>query len=470
MKVSNTIKYLFVLTILVFSSFSIISQNTFFLVDVSGSIDGMSKDRSIQSFDKISSELLSFLNTHKKDSIRILTYTDRIIDSFSLPPTPEDIESITKKISYPHKGNTDLNNALKHLDVSDTWRIIIVSDGKHNIGSNSQIINKLTSKKNRQQYFLLLDESDLETPLVKEFNNSNYIKVIRSLSELTDYELSGAEQDSLNNPQTTIVQTDNKVTNQIVEKKENKENIDFFNILFWLIMIIILLCLYCIINFLIPILPLFTMASAGAIQTAIAYLYNLPKPIYNIIFKALPNKMINFLQEYMPKYDNIKRGEVVPKNDVQKQTLEEWEKQAGKKAQYKNGEIDYSYVAKHSEKLEGTLDDYIPKSSNPRSKISQAQDRAAHQMLKSKIGREKIGKYVGKEPKDVVYEDYTRWKDDALNKDTPSHNPLTPHETIDGKEIMWVPKKYHDVAWGGIDHTGGVSMLKSIRNYFDLNT
>lgn len=216
-------------------------------------------------------------------------------------------------------------------------------------------------------------------------------------------------------------------------------------------------------------MPLFTMVSAGAIQTSIAFLYNLPKPLFNIVFRRLPSKMTKFLQQNMPKYEDMKRVEVVPNNEAQRQTLEEWQKQTGKRAQYKNGEIDFSDVAEHKEKFNDTLDDNIPNTSNPRSKVSKAQDKAAQQMLNSKNGREKIGKYIGKDPKDVTYEDYTCWKDDALNQGTPHHNPKTPHETIDGKEIMWVPKKYHDVAWGGIDHNGGVSMLKSIRNYFELN-
>ena len=86
-------------------------------------------------------------------------------------------------------------------------------------------------------------------------------------------------------------------------------------------------------------------------------------------------------------------------------------------------------------------------------------------MLKSKKGRSIIGRYVGKSPKDITVDDYTCWKDDMLNFGKPNHNPLTPHETIDGKYMQWVPKKYHDVSWGGFFHHGGVSLLKSIRNY-----
>ena len=115
--------------------------------------------------------------------------------------------------------------------------------------------------------------------------------------------------------------------------------------------------------------------------------------------------------------------------------------------------------------MKGSLDKNIPETLDPRSKVFKAQEAARDQMLKSKKGRSIIGRYVGKSPKDITVDDYTCWKDDMLNFGKANHNPLTPHETIDGKYMQWVPKKYHDVSWGGVSHSGGVSLLKSIRNY-----
>lgn len=188
------------------SSLSINAGNTAFLIDVSGSVNGLSKDRTIRSFDKINQELSAFLKSNKKDSLQIVTFTDRVIDSFSILPNSEDIESIIKRISYPRKGNTNIANALAYIDSSSLQRLIIVSDGRHNIGSYSDIINKLSSDNARRQFFLLLDESDMGTSLVKEFAKSNYIKIIRSLTELSEEEPLSTISDSKSAVQTHTVQ------------------------------------------------------------------------------------------------------------------------------------------------------------------------------------------------------------------------------------------------------------------------
>jgi hypothetical protein len=84
-------------------------------------------------------------------------------------------------------------------------------------------------------------------------------------------------------------------------------------------------------------------------------------------------------------------------------------------------------------------------------------------MLQSADGRKKIAKYLGKSTDNLTLDDFFAWKDDRLNIRKPNHNPFTPHETIDGKYIQFVPKKYHDKDWHGFSHNGGVSLLKQIR-------
>lgn len=467
------IKGLWSVCIMLLSILMADASNTSFLIDVSGSMDGLSKDRTVKSLDKVQNEIINYIEEHGNDSIQIVTFTDKIIDSFWVTSNSTDIESIVNKISFPHKGNTNIEIALEYINSTPFNRIVVISDGRHNIGNTTNVIARLKSNKtdnNTKQYYLLLDEYDSTTPLIKEISGSDYIFLIRSLTELQD-ENSVINDKPKNEYATTVQQI--KADDQSMTSANTFEHwfgIDLSKIILWLIIVlVILVCIFMLTKIFIAILPLFKMASAGAIQKAIAFLYNLPKPLFRFIFKVLPSKMKSFLKEYMPSYEDYSRGNVIPKNDTQKQTLDEWEKQTGKRAKYKNGEIDFSDVAEHKEKLNGTLDDNIPNGANPRAKVSHAQDRAANQMLNSKTGRQKIADYVGKNPKDIKYDDYTSWKDDSLNQGKPNHNPKTPHESIDGREIMWVPKRFHDVAWGGISHNGGVSMLKSIRNYFGLN-
>ena len=449
------------------------ASKTSFLIDVSGSMNGLSKDRTLKSLDKVQNEITNYIEAHAGDSLQIVTFTDRIIDSFWVTSNSTDIESIVEKISFPRKGNTNIEIALEYLNGKPFNRFVIISDGRHNIGNTADVIAKLKSNKtanNTNQYYLLLDESDSTAPLIKEISGSDYIFLINSLSELQDENI--ITNNNTENDYAIIAQQIKADDHSMASANtsEHRVGINLSKFFLWLIIIVaILACIFMLTKISIAVLPLFKMASAGAIQKAIAFLYNLPKPLFRIIFKVLPSKMKSFLKEYMPSYDDYSRGDVIPKNETQKQTLDEMARQTGKKPKYKNGEIDFSDVAEHKEILNGTLDDNIPNGANPRAKVSHAQDRAANQMLNSKTGRQKIADYVGKNPKDIKYDDYTSWKDDSLNQGKPNHNPKTPHESIDGREIMWVPKRFHDVAWGGISHNGGVSMLKSIRNYFGLN-
>lgn len=222
--------------------------------------------------------------------------------------------------------------------------------------------------------------------------------------------------------------------------------------------------LYCLIFY---IVPLIVQSSAGAIQSAICSIYSLPDFLFNIVFKLLPSNMQNFLIQIMPSKSNFKVGKVKAANKVQQRKLDEIRRNTGKDLRYKYGEVDFTPVAEYQVKLPGSLDKCIPDTLDPRSKVSRAQEIAGNKMLESAKGRKKIARYVGKFPTRLTFDDYIAWKDDRLNIGKPNHNPLTPHETIDGKYIQWVPKKYHDAAngWDGFAHSGGVSLLKYIRTY-----
>ena len=449
-------RYLWIVCILLLIPSFVTAVTTTLLVDVSGSMNGISNDRAIQSFGKVKDEISSFARNNK-DTIQIVIFTDKVIDSFVLITANNLYEEKLNKIMYPRKGNTNMNVALNYLNDTNAENVVIISDGRHNVGNYKTVVDNIRKNKNRNLFFLLLDETDLETPLIKECLSSNDITIIRSLSEIPN--------NTIENPQDCETK---EISKEFVD--EYKPNVVSFKIFMWIIIgLLIVVCLCVLLKLFIVILPLFKMASAGAIQKGIIDLYNLPKPLFNLIFKFLPSKMQLFLNDYMPKYDQIKRGVVIPKNEAQKQTLQDWKNQTGKNAEYKNGEPDFEPVSEYVQSLDGTLDDNIPKGTDPRKNVSKAQDKAANLMLSSRDGRKKIADYVGKNPKDIDYNDYTCWKDDALNQGKPNHNPKTPHESIDGKKIMWVPKRYHDVAWGGIDHYGGVSMLKSVRNFFGLN-
>ena len=213
--------------------------------------------------------------------------------------------------------------------------------------------------------------------------------------------------------------------------------------------------------------PLIIQSSAGAIQKAITFLYGLPNFLHKIIFKMLSKNMQKFLKETMPSKSNMKVGKVKASNVAQQRKLDEIRRITGKDLRYKNGEVDFTPVSAHQVKLPGSLDKCIPETLDPRSKVYKAQELAGNIMLESSEGRKKIARYVGKSQYKLTFDDYTAWKDDRLNIGRHNHNPLTPHETIDGKYIQWVPKKYHDAGngWEGFSHSGGVSLLKNIRTY-----
>lgn len=143
------------------------ASNTSFLIDVSGSMNGLSKDRTVKSLDKVKNEIKNYIEGHDNDSIQIVTFTDRIIDCYWVTPSSTDIESKVEKISFPHKGNTNLKIALESINSKNFKQIVIISDGRHNIGNSSDVISKLKSNKTDNgaiQYYFLLDESDSYNP------------------------------------------------------------------------------------------------------------------------------------------------------------------------------------------------------------------------------------------------------------------------------------------------------------------
>ena len=474
MKKSISLRIIVLLLIpLLFSIVSSYANNTVVIVDGSGSVAGMSKTRPYNSIRMLTAELTEYLSKLSvKDTVSLIHFTDRIQGIYTYAGYSKSIQAVIDSLRFIPKGNTDFSVALNALDdISRYSRVIIISDGLNNSGpSNDEIcyrLKQIAERLNGKVYFLLLNEADLHNQIIQFVSDSENISLVRSLTEVpsysTDNKLENATPDSTSHD--GLISTEDSVT-QASDTKSN--SCCTFDWKYVKIILIVLLCIAIIalIGYLIyQFGPLFIQASAGAIQKAIFLLYNLPKGLFNIVFKILPESMRSFLTEIMPSKEAFKVGKVIPSSEQQSKALEAMQKETGKAMRYKNGEIDFKPVSKFQVKLKGSLDKNIPETLDPRSKVFKAQEAARDQMLKSKKGRKTIGQYVGKSPKDITIDDYTCWKDDMLNFGKPNHNPLTPHETIDGKYMQWVPKKYHDVSWGGVSHSGGVSLLKSIRNY-----
>lgn len=474
MKKSISLRIIVLLLIpLLFSIVSSYANNTVVIVDGSGSVAGMSKTRPYNSIRMLTAELTEYLSKLSvKDTVSLIHFTDRIQGIYTYAGYSKSIQAVIDSLRFIPKGNTDFSVALNALDdISRYSRVIIISDGLNNSGpSNDEIcyrLKQIAERLNGKVYFLLLNEADLHNQIIQFVSDSENISLVRSLTEVpsysTDNKLENATPDSTSHD--GLISTEDSVT-QASDTKSN--SCCTFDWKYVKIILIVLLCIAIIalIGYLIyQFGPLFIQASAGAIQKAIFLLYNLPKGLFNIVFKILPESMRSFLTEIMPSKEAFKVGKVIPSSEQQSKALEAMQKETGKAMRYKNGEIDFKPVSKFQVKLKGSLDKNIPETLDPRSKVFKAQEAARDQMLKSKKGRKTIGQYVGKSPKDITVDDYTCWKDDMLNFGKPNHNPLTPHETIDGKYMQWVPKKYHDVSWGGVSHSGGVSLLKSIRNY-----
>lgn len=465
-------KFWLSITLVMISPFYLYAKTTTILIDCSGSMEGMSQVRKTKSMHKVSLELTMFLTRLQNDTICIVPFTDIPLGKYIVTEYCEDVKNHLNSILCPVKGNTNVEKALAYLRNKDYGeklpnRIVIISDGLHNEGvSYERLFNEisiLNKEIDGNFYFLLLDNKDKKNQLVDFFSKTRGLYLIKSLSEMSDIE-------SIS--KTTVQQEDKNVKAHVNTSNLSKadENLKWQNIPFLRLILILLLLIvvYGIVKcFFLPLYALHKMSSAGAIQKAIFTLYNFPRPLFYFVYNHLPSKMTDYLTQNMPKYEDYCRGKVL---DIRnKETLKMFREQTGKDMVYKNGEPDFTPAAKYKVKLIGGLNRNIPKGSDVRKKVSIAQENAARQMLGEQKGRKIIAGYVGKNPKDVTYEDFTCWKDDAKNIGKPNHTPLTPHETIDGMYIQWIPKKYHDVSWGGISHNGGVSMLKSIRNHFNLN-
>lgn len=206
-------------------------------------------------------------------------------------------------------------------------------------------------------------------------------------------------------------------------------------------------------------------------QRLLPRLYDLPPVLFHISYFFLPKKIKTFLKDdkvgWLP-HDSWNKGTV---NLSFKDSLKSiFNGKSGiLKLKYKHGEIDFEPVALGKVKLPYCrLHGCIPKDAiDPRPKVWKAQEIAAEKFIKSKKGKRIIANYVGKNKKEIDIYDFTAWKDDSKNQGKKNHNPLTPHETSDGTYILYVPKKYHDVAWGGLSHNGGVHYLKKFRTYVD---
>lgn len=437
-------------------------------IDVSGSVAGKSSDRSYDSFNKIREELNDFLPNYLSSgkSVRLITFTDSVISELSICTEKTiEINAIVSNI-LPHKGNSNIIGILKNINNDDIN--VLISDGLDNtplsrVDYEDYLKSTLGSHQNNL-YMLRIDQNDDNITTV-QFNNHD-----RLLNSLRDLIVSNPPSDIQNE---IDVNNEAVTSSAPVESKNISDNdhidgypIDY-KLILWTIITIIIVALLA--DLIIKASPLIFNSSAAAMQSAICWLYNLPKPLHYIIRSLCSFKMKKFLSNNMVSYSDYKRGTFIPNSDQQREAAEAFKKLTGRYPRYKNGEIDFSPIAKHKIKLENGLDNVIPKGKDVRKNVHKAQEYAADQMIKSKEGRKKIADYLGISPDQVKdYEQFRKWKDDELRRGTTSFNPLTPHETSDGREILYVPKRFHDVAWGGISHTGGVSMLSRIREVFDI--
>lgn len=443
-----------ILIILIFcNTFISFADNIVFFVDCSGSVAGLSANRNINSFPKIQNEIFEYINSHT-DTVTVIKFTDKCFDETSIHTR------LQKPLSfYPLKGNTNFDSALYYMtnsSKSNTFdKIVFISDGLHNTGANIQVvidkISNIDSKSKESLYFLQLDSIDYSNTLVSFFGRDSLLHLINSLTELDKI-------DSKCPTETISVLKEVKTDNNNSDVSD-KTNISWLTISYWIILgIVILFCTiaaYYIIR--LVYIPLRSMSSAALIQRAIIILYSLPEFLFKSIVSILPDKVKEFLSKNVPSYNLLDRGCVVPNNDIQKLLLEEHLTLTGKNLKYRGGEPDFSDISEYSSKLPGGLDNNIPKGSNVRQNVHLAQEKAGEIMLSDRKGRSILATHSNKNSKDVTMDDFWNWKNDPAN-------PKVPHESIDGTSIQFVPKRFHE----GFRHTGGVSMLTSIRNHFNI--
>lgn len=438
------------------------------LIDCSGSMAGQSANRNENSMSVIVEELDSYLRKFQfqNDTIVLQCFTDKLLGKYEIVKYDDKAVEFIKSLGYPRRGNSDIATALyaayKETENNPSDKIVLITDGLHNNGMpEKELLYKLSEMADKSPdkiFMLLLSENDIHSGLGQTFDRQQGLHLIRSLSELVKFNAADIQsQSELETDEEYVLTSNATYTNKEYNKKSE---FPWMYILYILLIILLLVLIGAVVYYC---WPLFVQSSAAAIQSSVNWLYELPQWAYYIIYKLLPAKMKEFLKQNMPLYNQYSRGVVKAINPEQQKLLDEHKRITGKSMKYKYGQPDFSDIADYQAKLKGGLDGNIPGGANPRSNVHIAQEKFGQQMVNDSAGRQKIADYMGKNPNDITLDDFWAYKDNALGK--PNHGPFTPHETIDGKGIQLVPTNFHEA----FRHSGGVSMLKSIRTYFSLN-
>lgn len=425
-----------------------------YLIDVSGSIEGFSSIRSERSLSFIKEELLSDIDNWQTNSeYRFITFTDK-------PSKPVVFSGLQQDEAKKYvlslsicRGNTDIVSALKESMKYENQNdcVILISDGLASVGDletlRALIKGIANSSQFGKQYMLLLSENDLRTPLVKEYSDNSNLHLIRSLNEVTepscDISLVNEDTDSLC-----------KISHIQVDSSKGSIEADSFKR--YLMMSILLILILLLIVFVIYIFPAFAQTSAPILLNIIHGMYSLPKPFFKVIYSILPKNFKEFLRNFYPNYDDFRRGPCEPRNDKQHQMIDKYGP-----LKYKDGEPDFSPYAKGEAYFPEGIGKYMDPN-RPASDRSSVQDEAGRRMLNNPKMKRIISDYHKKSVKDLTMQDYYDWKDDVLNRGKPNFNPLVPHETPDGKRVIYVPQDLHDA----FRHSGGISRIRDIRNAF----
>lgn len=438
------------------------------LIDCSGSVAGQAANRNENSLSVIGEELDSYLRKYQflNDTIVLQCFTDKLLSKYEVVKYDDNAVGFIKSLGYPRRGNSDIATALyaayKETENNSSDKIVLISDGLHNNGVPEKEflynLSEMADKSPDKIFMLLLSEKDIHNGLVQVFDRQQGLHLIRSLSELSKFNAADTPHQSELEADKENIQTGNATDAN--KESDKRSEFPWMCILYVLLIILLLVLIGVIVYYC---WPLFAQSNAAAIQSSVNWLYELPQWAYNIIHKLLPANMKTFMKENMLAYEQYNRGLVKAVNPEQQKLLEEFKRKTGKPMKYKYGQPDFSDIADFQAELKGGLDGNIPNGANPRSNVHLAQEEFGRQMVKDAVGRQKIADYMGKNPNDITLDDFWAYKDNALGK--PNHGPFTPHETIDGKSIQLVPTNFHEA----FRHNGGVSMLKSIRTYFNIN-
>lgn len=425
-----------------------------YLIDISGSIEGFSSVRAEHSLAFIKEELLSDINNWRADSKYLfITFTDTPSDPIVFSgQQQEEAKKYVLSLSID-RGNTDIASVLKKSMQYENQNdcVVLISDGMANIGDSEALYTLIKDIANSlylgKQYMLLLSENDLRTPLVREYSDNSNLYLIRSLSEVTEpscnMSLANEDTDSLC-----------KISN--IQVDSSKDTICDAGLTHFLLISLLLILILLLIIFIIYISPAYIQTSAPKLLNIIHWMYTLPKPFFKIIYSILPKNLKAFLREYYPNYDDFRRGPCEPRNDKQRQMIEKYGP-----IKYKDGEPDFSPYAKGEANFPDGIGKYMDPN-NPAIDRSSVQDEAGRRMLNNPKMKRIISDYHKKSAKDLTMQDYYDWKDDVLNRGKPNFNPLVPHETPDGKSVIYVPQDLHDA----FRHSGGISRIRDIRRAF----